>query len=120
MNNQEIFDKVVTHLLTQNEQSLKDGQCYYRTEEGLSCAVGCLIPDKLYNSDIEGIGLTPPYASLINGLGPVLKEAGIGKDSYVLLDRLQELHDCNEPSTWMVKILRIARQFNLEYKGLSQ
>ncbi len=45
MTKQEIFDKVATHLLTQNEKALNSvGGCVYRTDKGLKCAVGCLIP----------------------------------------------------------------------------
>lgn len=46
---QELFDTVVTHLRKQNAKSefyYEDGRlpsCVYRTEAGLSCAVGCLM-----------------------------------------------------------------------------
>lgn len=65
MNEQEIFDTVATHLFTQGQQSRDDayhGRCAYKTETGLTCAVGCLIQDyykpemdSLDNSDIETV-----------------------------------------------------------------
>lgn len=54
MNRQEVFDKVVNHLLTQNQKSIDESsQCMYRGINGLMCAVGCLIPDEFYNKDLE-------------------------------------------------------------------
>ena len=48
MNTQQIFDKVATHLLTQNARSAAEGSCLYRSPSGLKCAVGCLISDSVY------------------------------------------------------------------------
>ena len=44
---QTVFDRVATHLLTQNAQSLDivDGECLYRGEDGKMCAAGCLLTD---------------------------------------------------------------------------
>lgn len=54
MNKQETFDYVIKHLYTQGKPALNnDGECMYRTSEGLMCAVGCLIPDNLYNENME-------------------------------------------------------------------
>jgi len=54
---QETFDKVYRHLLTQNKRAAtinKDGKtrCLYR-QRNLRCAVGCLIPDELYSPKME-------------------------------------------------------------------
>ena len=60
MNKQEIFDTVVKHLAKQKTKSVlprphgNDMQCVYRGEGGMKCAVGCLIPDELYDPDMEG------------------------------------------------------------------
>jgi hypothetical protein len=55
MNAQEIFDKVVTHLRTQGKQAKNTSDdCVYRRPNGLMCAVGCLIPDELYDPALEG------------------------------------------------------------------
>ena len=48
MNQQEAFQRVVEHLRTQKVQAMVDhltlGKvCVYRTEEGLGCAIGCLL-----------------------------------------------------------------------------
>lgn len=53
MQQQEVFDVVVAHLFTQRRQSLTSGFCAYRGVEGTKCAVGVLIPDDVYNKDME-------------------------------------------------------------------
>lgn len=57
MTAQEVFDTVVRHLHTQGKpaRSGDDSMCEYRTMDGLSCAVGCLISDEEYNPDMEGM-----------------------------------------------------------------
>lgn len=55
MTPQEIFDTVVTHLSKQGKRSVNiEGDCLYRGPGGLSCAVGCLIPDSEYVHEMEG------------------------------------------------------------------
>jgi hypothetical protein len=61
MTDQEIFDTVAKHLIAQGKQSLlpqvagdsEYNGCAYRGENGTKCAIGCLIPDELYNPIIE-------------------------------------------------------------------
>ena len=58
MTPQEIFNKVATHLFTQGKRAMLDptcdsGQCVYRGPNGSKCAVGVLIPDKLYRKGME-------------------------------------------------------------------
>lgn len=52
MDKQAIFDRVVTHLLTQKRRSvtITGGvrTCMYRAPNGDMCAIGCLIPDDVY------------------------------------------------------------------------
>lgn len=48
------FQKVKNHLLTQQQYSQDhNGNCSYRGINGLSCAIGCLIPDDLYTYEME-------------------------------------------------------------------
>jgi hypothetical protein len=53
---QALLDRMADHLATQKARAVepKSGVCRYRAEGGLMCAVGCLIPAELYDSDIEG------------------------------------------------------------------
>jgi hypothetical protein len=58
MTPQKIFDKVAKHLFTQGKRAMLDptresGQCMYRGPDGSKCAVGVLIPNKLYRKGME-------------------------------------------------------------------
>jgi hypothetical protein len=89
MNAQEIFDTVVTHLYTQGKQAGNgEGGCLYRTDEGLKCAVGCLIPYDQYHHSMEG----RTVESLQSLLPPYLLP------HQSLLTNLQGVHDA--PSSW--------------------
>ena len=58
---QKTFNTVVYCLLKQNKCSkitrYGDTICAYRGRQGLKCAVGCTIPDKLYLKEMEGCSL---------------------------------------------------------------
>jgi hypothetical protein len=88
---QEIFNKVWTHFFIKNNpRAIVENRCKYRTYNGNKCAVGCLIPYKLYDPKIEGkaCDVNSPDNSLIE----ILKKLYIYK--YIdLLSELQSAHD---------------------------
>jgi hypothetical protein len=52
-----LLERMIDHLATQRSRSTSrpaGGACVYRSLDGKMCAVGCLIPDALYDSSIEG------------------------------------------------------------------
>lgn len=58
MNNQEIFDTVLSHMRKQKVKSsdVKNeyfNNCLYRDSKGNKCAIGCLIPDELYDPKMD-------------------------------------------------------------------
>lgn len=60
MKKSEIINLVKKALLTQGKRSmLQEGYsgCAYRDGKGNKCAIGHLIPDELYNHEIEGHGI---------------------------------------------------------------
>ena len=121
---QEIFDQVATHLLTQNERAVGAlGNCRYRTDTGLKCAIGCLIADEHYNSGCEGIDVSGAYIKPHPrglSLGQALRNSGIdGKDQRVLrlLGRLQGVHDHNPVVSWHDNLVRVADDFGLSFPG---
>lgn len=83
---QEIFDTVVKHLAQQKRRSVipNTNICMYRSEEGLKCAIGCLIPDEEYNPEMENKAASRIVKSADNILG-----------MNNLLDALQAAHDNN-------------------------
>lgn len=109
LSNQKIFDKVARHLLNQGRRSVNSGgSCMYRGVDNTMCAVGCLIPDRLYSKELENRParnhsviavlekarvLTPKQAAdTINSSERTPSKA-------YLLDRLQEVHDLSTGDT---------------------
>lgn len=111
MKNQEIFDKVATHLFTQGVMSHSDAMddCLYRGPNGTMCAVGCLIPDDKYTYDME-------HKSVFY-LGKVYPEL-FHKRNIPLLDALQNIHD--DRVSWFstdrmkAKLKSVAKRFRLK------
>ena len=129
MNLQEIFNRVRDHLLTQGEISSRTGvNCAYRGENGMSCAVGCLIPDELYLEAMEGAEVPMRTPKIPDGVSPnptddakiildqVLTKLGFlhESDERYLLGDLQLLHDCARPDTWPARFNKIAKKWDLD------
>jgi hypothetical protein len=102
MNTQEAFTTIVTHLAKQAKKALSVGDgsasyCMYRSPEGLKCALGCLIPDDLYEPAMDsGMGM---QASLLLDRYPALKKVLSDVDVQMLGD-MQFLHDSCIVSEW--------------------
>jgi len=109
MNNQEAAEKMAYHLGFQNKQS-KDGNgnCLYRGPNELKCALGCLIPDELYESkfDYGGLGLGWNACGLINYGPEILRN--LDED---LLLYFQIIHDSYSPSEWRNTIQSYMNKF---------
>lgn len=121
MKRQDIFDKVVTHLMAQGRAATKrlKGEplktCAYRGGRDTMCAMGCLIPDELYHREFEGSDLEhlmhragPDYHTAF-GREPLPPEARaalnawikhVGQRNLPLIARLQGVHDIHEARPW--------------------
>lgn len=117
---QEIFDKVATHLLKQQAKSRRldaeDGNlfCAYRGQgesQGLSCAVGCLIPDEEYKTDMEGENIDSLMAS---GLLSAQLVTEFTHHHDLLVD-LQRLHDNADVDDWKKSLERVALNYRLTF-----
>jgi hypothetical protein len=103
MNQQEIFDKVASHLITQGVQAVRNRwvgypSCAYRGDNGTMCAAGCLIPDEEYNPEFEGLpwmDVRPDIPSL----------ASLTDKDHDLISSLQYVHD-NDSSWYSIDILK--------------
>ena len=98
MTPQEIFDTVAKHLFTQGCRSAEldedpHSACLYRGPEGRMCAVGVLIPDELYNTDME----FQNAAYLVGKVGSPFPEWMKANEN--LLHSLQISHD--RPHHWL-------------------
>lgn len=121
---QELFDKVSKHLLTQNKKATQptlEGQksphCRYRTADGLSCAVGCLIDDKYYNPDCEGVSVPIDLENIGNNepqecilADCLIKSLGYTPttDDLSLLRSLQLIHDTYDADNWRDELMKLA------------
>jgi len=117
MNHQEIFTKVATHLLKQNEKSMRldETRCAYRGHAGRTCAVGFLIPDYLYHPDMEGGGVYDAlvYSALVNFNLVDPDTSYVSGSRAALLSDLQGIHDRVSPSGWKHELERMADKYKL-------
>jgi hypothetical protein len=105
MTEQEVFDKVAEHLLTQNRQSLINGNCVYRGGNGLMCAAGCLIPDNKYYPIMN----RKPWNALVTS-------NMISAHCFDLIASLQRVHDCWPVAKWKLRLKELALIYKLEFK----
>lgn len=102
---QEIFNQVATHLLTQMEvsQDKNSMSCLYRGPNGLKCAAGCLIADDEYLPEMEG----EAWASMsYDGIVP--------EEHKSLIDNLQIIHDCERIGRWLWALTSLAEKCKLD------
>jgi len=91
-NDQEIYNTVMNHLWHQGKQARDQKSCAYRTDDGLSCAVGCLIPDDLYKKYFEGLSVFSLVRYISNMEGYESLYSFLEKNN-PLLQALQAMHD---------------------------
>lgn len=129
MTNQEIFDKVLTHLRVQGRASVEEGVgCMYRGPGGTSCAVGCLIPNYLYDPVIEGLSADCSRTSKALGVSiasrdkflAIMDGLGFNDNQRSFLQRLQGAHDLKLAErgieAWEEKMAEIAFEEGLTYQ----
>lgn len=110
MNQQQIFDTVKAHLLTQNERSADSrGVCLYRGPNKLMCAAGILIPDNAYNPNWEGEGILTIVADHPRALPNDIFNA----ENMPLIKDLQILHDEVQPHQWAETLAKVAVKYGL-------
>lgn len=109
MTNQEIFDAVATHLRNQKVQSYDPIPqiCLYRGPNNTKCAIGFLIEDNEYSTEMENKCVTD-----LNSLGLLPIRF---KDQVKFLRRLQLVHD-GIPYSWEWGLERVASDFKLIYR----
>lgn len=94
---QQVFDQVAAHLLTQGVRSIIGAVCMYRGPDNNKCAVGCLIGDDEYEPEWEGAGWT--------GLMERLQLPAV---HFRLIASLQVTHDEFPISCWPNRLREIA------------
>jgi hypothetical protein len=118
LSKQDVFNKVSLHLLKQYEKSVApDGEnphtgkqmtkCMYRGNNGLMCAVGCLIPDELYDPSIEE--QTSSSVIACDARLQELFEENVIDDEVFFLDSLQMIHDNTPVDEWYHELIYFAK-----------
>ncbi len=118
----EIFEKVKTHLLEQNALAMDEElvSCQYRSKEGLKCAVGCLIPDKLYEPIMEG-NMVDGLLRDFHSLSPFLLAEDLSyKDGLGLLENLQYMHDNALTLNWPEELDEIQQELQDKLKAIGK
>jgi hypothetical protein len=115
MTNQQLFDKVVNHLLTQLVRSEVDRyslkRCLYFGPNGIRCAIGALMQDTPQNRLLEG-------KSAADRL--VLQACGLEVDQHNLASDLQWVHDNQLVAEWETELQLMAKKYNLEWNWMKQ
>ena len=120
MTPQEIFDKVARHMLTQKCKAMVEGNCMYRTPEGLRCAAGCLIPDDKYRPDMEGVLWGSSRINPLNGNRDSTEIIASEIGHRELVGQLQMIHDEVTVEDWRSAIDGIAAAYELDAKVLDE
>jgi len=112
---QERFDLIVNHaakkvkcLIVTTIDGEKTEVCQYRNTSGNRCFIGVLIPDELYNEEMESLRvekLIGQYESLRPYLG----------DDITFLAWIQKLHDRCKVEQWLSTLKDYAKGFDLKF-----
>jgi len=115
MSMNKIFYKVKKHLLTQGERSYSEndgGVCLYRSPNGMSCAVGCLMTDDMYSVHLERNNVT--NSTIVKVLTPIIGVHHYKRTMKLeLLTMLQRLHDVVPVSNWSIKLDEIQKKYGI-------
>ena len=107
-NPQQVFNKIVKHLLKQNKQSITSASCRYFGDDGLKCAVGCLIPKKLYIPEIEGRAYSIAFDTIKIKVDNAITNRILAKTQYI--------HDIVEVKNWEQELKKLSVELNLKFK----
>ena len=117
----ELFEKVRNHLLEQGRRAADEkGDCLYRGPDGTKCAVGCIIPDDLYDPDMEDCSAfevkhgAEDVAKIRRIWKAVEDRLDLTEENKSLLQRFQRIHDQVPADEWEVA-LKALRLWELGY-----
>lgn len=106
--------------MAQNEHSKVGALCFYRSPKGLKCAIGCLVPDELYDAIMEHFPVNNPKVLEVLWQARVLTDQefinsimGVYSQKLSLMQDLQEIHDNYYPSDWAKRLNNLTEEYNL-------
>lgn len=114
---QEVFDQVANHLLTQMKKSEEHRRnhndsyehvnlCLYRSPDGFKCAAGCLIADDEYKPEFE----QKDWPSLREEFPQMITMKHMD-----LIRQLQDIHDDLDVDDWKAALIEFSTANNLEW-----
>ena len=112
---QQHFNKVWDYFITKENPKSYDsttGYCLYRGPNGTRCAIGILIPDKLYNPGMEKSSIDSVLTNFPK-LADYLESKSM--EDRVFMYKLQSCHD--DPITkesMKQKLVELASEYNLQ------
>lgn len=80
--------------------------CNYYSDNGMRCAVGCLIAPDEYDIGMEGTSVS----SLIDNYAA----SPVDEDTVILCKQLQRIHDDADVIEWRTHLERLASNFKLD------
>lgn len=123
---QSLFTSILTKQWAQAAQAMDDAgsMCAYRGTDNHRCAVGCIIPDDVYDCRAESATVADvmrldddiseyrvPAAKALRGM---LLASGLTPETFPLLSALQKVHDDQaNPHTWPAAWAAVADTFGL-------
>lgn len=130
LTNQEAFNIMVRHLRRQQHKCFgDDGECAYRGNDGDMCAVGVIIPNKMYDKSFEGSRILDilthdfcddddDYMYYKLSIKAKIKIKQLKKflsdvDTNMLID-IQLIHDCERVSSWDRYFEKVAVKYGLQ------
>lgn len=115
MTDQQCFDRVTAHLLSQGSRCRGINGMRYQANH-LACAIGCLITDDAYSETIEGQDIDSAFEKdgswSSHVLARALRLSGV-PESHLLLTSLQTVHDMRPVHTWREELVSVADFFGL-------
>lgn len=116
---QKIIQHVSNFLLAQNAKSEVPSQeyCAYRGSNGMMCAIGCLIPDSLYNERMESVAIISNPKLFTDVIDNIMIEYGVPSEReprlIKLLRELQRIHDSCKVEMWKEEFDSLYLQYSL-------
>lgn len=118
---QQAFDTVLLGLRAQGCASIdtRNGyDCMYRSDDGMKCAAGLLIPDSVYRDEFEGNEIDNLLLEY-----PSVAEALVGINAELVSD-MQRAHDgplkFGHKDDWEVSMRKIADAYGLRFTEMAQ
>lgn len=107
INPNEALNVIVKNLKAGATQSLNAKNCAYRGENGAKCFIGMLIPDEVYDPQLDQMGCT--VTDLANGFlyfKPIqIDYPADSKTKIKVMQMLQSIHD--DPRNWNKKSKKV-------------